>query len=99
MIYRELFKFLKQSKIFFLFIIWLFCVSIAVGVLVQPANIVLFLNDYLNTLFSQIDGMNFLELLIYIFRNNVLTSFIGMIFGVFLGFYPLISIFINGYVS
>lgn len=98
MIYSEIFKFLKTNKIFFIITLWIFAVSITLGVLFQPSVVALMLANYLKTLFSQVQGKNFLELFVYILQNNLLTSFFGMLFGIFLGFYSPVITFINGYV-
>ena len=41
--------------------------------------------------------MNFIQLFIFIFQNNLKSSFIGLTSGILLGILPLIMIFFNGY--
>jgi stage II sporulation protein M len=56
------------------------------------------IGQLLKELVEKTEGMNFPQLLMFIFQNNLLASFVGIIFGIILGLYPLFSGFFNGYV-
>ncbi len=42
--------------------------------------------------------MSFLQLFVFILQNNLITAFFGLLLGVFLGLFPLLLTFLNGYV-
>jgi stage II sporulation protein M len=75
----------------------LFLVSFIIGY-VFPVFFTEIIGQLLKELVEKTEGMNFPQLLMFIFQNNLLASFVGIIFGIILGLYPLFSGFFNGYV-
>lgn len=54
--------------------------------------------NLLKEIISQTEGLSTLELIEFIFMNNLQSSFFAMLFGVVLGFVPFLVIVINGYI-
>jgi len=52
----------------------------------------------IENLINQTAGLNNFELILFIINNNMMSSFYGLILGIFLGIIPLGIILINGYV-
>ncbi len=53
--------------------------------------------SYLASIIEQIQNMNALEIVLYIFFNNLKASFYGLFFGIFFGLFSLIMTISNGY--
>lgn len=53
--------------------------------------------NFITNLEDQISGMNLLELVLFIFKNNLQASFFVLLFGVILGIFPVFMIISNGY--
>ncbi|MEK6918278.1 MAG: stage II sporulation protein M [Nanoarchaeota archaeon] len=107
--YRRCFSFLKESRDFIYATILLFFIFGVIGFFFQDILQLLFkslfkidLNSqllvYLENLIIRTEGMNYLQLLGFIFFNNIQSSFFGLAFGIFFGLFPLISILLNGYI-
>ncbi len=95
--YNLAWKYIKESKNYFLFIILLFFGSIVIGFMF-PVFFVDIINNIIQNLVKQTAGLNFIQMLLFILQNNISTAFMGIIFGVFLGLIPCILAFFNGYV-
>lgn len=54
--------------------------------------------QFIKDLLAKTEGLGAFGLMKFIFENNLLSSFSAMIFGVFLGIAPLITLVANGYV-
>jgi stage II sporulation protein M len=52
----------------------------------------------IENLVNQTAGLNGLQLIAFIIKNNMMSSFYGLILGIFLGIIPLGIIIINGYI-
>ena len=57
-----------------------------------------FLDSLLAELVMRIEGMNVFELVSYIFFNNAGSAFTGLLFGIFLGIFPIGVALFNGIV-
>lgn len=92
--YGESLSYLKESRnyIFFALFIFVLCASIS---FIKPEPFSFF-DDWLRNLINQIDGLSPLQLISFIFQNNVISAFVAMILGVILGVFPLLSIMLNG---
>jgi stage II sporulation protein M len=90
-------KYLKSIKNYILFSFLLFLVTILFGFFFP----MFFHNEIKNLVSSLVEktsGMNTIELIQFIFLNNLKASFFPLIFGILLGIYPVLSLIINGYV-
>ncbi len=96
--YKKSWNFLKESKNFIYSIIGVFFVFSLIGFFITPPTEVSEqILKFIEELLQKTQGMGNLELISFIFLNNVQSSFFGMIFGIFLGIFPLIAAIANGY--
>ncbi|MBT4375906.1 hypothetical protein HOD29_00840 [archaeon] len=97
--YRSCFKFIRESQRYIYFSIILFIVFALIGFFVRvPEEFSVAIVDYFKQLIEQTSGFNSLEMMGFIFSNNLQASFFGMIFGVFFGIFPLINTISNGFI-
>ena len=90
-------KYLKESKKAILFVTAVFFLSAIFGIL--NADILEeIITPLIKDLIDKTEDLGLIGLIIFIFLNNSLTSFIGIILGIFLGIIPIISIITNGVV-
>ena len=54
--------------------------------------------DYIKEILEKTEGMSSLEMISFIFFNNLQVGFMGMIYGFALGIFPILATFANGYV-
>ena len=96
--YKKSWKYLKRSRNFIYIIIGLFFVFCLVGFFI-PASSSLSeqILKFIYELIEKTKDMSQGELIGFIFFNNLQSSFYGMIFGVFLGVFPIIAAIVNGY--
>ncbi len=92
--FKESISYLKESMIYFYIVIGLFFFSAIIGFMF-PENFVFF-DELLKELAEKTTGLGHGELTWFIFQNNVLSSFMGLAFGIVLGIFPLIGTLING---
>lgn len=90
-------QYLRQSKIFFLVSAMIFIVSIILGIVFQPDWLSSYINEMIKSLVGQIKGMDFFQLLVFIFKNNLTVSIFGMFLGIGLAIYPISILIVNGY--
>jgi len=96
--YSKSFKYLKESKNFIYLAIIIFFVFSIIGFFIPPPEIIeQQILTFIQELLEKTAGMNLSELTAFIFLNNIQSSFMGMIFGFFLGLFPLFAITSNGY--
>ncbi len=97
--YKKSLDYLKESKNFIYTIIIVFFIFALIGffIPVQDSlkNQIL---EFLKELLEKTQRMSQIELIKFIFLNNLQSSFYGMIFGVLVGLFPVISTIANGYV-
>lgn len=96
--YRDIWNYLKELKIFILIITLLFFIFVLIG-FATPAPEVFqkMILEYINKILEQTQGLSFFELVTFIFLNNTKSAFLGMIFGIFFGIFPVIVTLVNGY--
>jgi len=90
-------KYLKESKIFFLVILVFLLVSALIGILF-PVFFLELINKFIEELARKTAGMTFFQLLFFILQNNITTAFLGLLSGIILGIFPLLVSLFNGYV-
>ena len=96
--YSKSWEYLRESKKFIWATIIIFFVSVAIGFLFQPPEIVNAILDYIKNILAKTEGMSSIRMIEFIFLNNLQTGFMGMIYGFFLGIFPILATFVNGYV-
>jgi stage II sporulation protein M len=63
-----------------------------------PDFIVEIIREIIKKLAEQTGGLNAIELMVFIFWNNLKLSFLGLSLGIVLGIFPVMMSFFNGYV-
>ena len=94
--YRKAFAFLKKSKAYIITIALIFILSALAGLLSPPFAPDLMLNA-IKELIEKTEGMNPLQLFVFIFQNNITNIFFGMLLGIVLGIFPVVITLFNGY--
>tara|TARA_Y100000310_G_C20095245_1_gene540165 strand:- start:42 stop:488 length:447 start_codon:yes stop_codon:yes gene_type:complete len=56
------------------------------------------IREFVKEIVEKTEGMGFVQLFWFIFQNNVVTAFFGLILGLVLGLFPIFISMINGYV-
>ena len=92
--FKESISYLKESLIYFYIVMGLFLFSAIIG-FVFPENFVFF-DELLKELAEKTAGLGPGELTWFIFQNNVMSSFMGLMLGVLLGIFSLMGILVNG---
>ncbi len=96
--YKESWKYIRESKNYIYVIIGVFFTFFLIGLIIPaPPEISEKILEFIQELIDQTEGMNFIELLLFIFLNNLKASLMGLIFGIFLGVLPIIFSLANGY--
>lgn len=96
--YQKSWEYLKGSKKFIWIVLWVFIASALIGLFIPAPEILsqkIF--EFVKEILLKTEGMSQGQLISFIFLNNIQSSFFGMIFGVFLGIFPVISAIANGY--
>jgi len=92
-------NFLKESKIFIYSITGIFFLFTMIGFFVPaPEAISDQIFKFIEELLKNTQDLSQFELIRFIFFNNLQSSFLGMVLGILLGFFPLIFAITNGYV-
>ena len=96
--YRESWKYIKESKKFIYLVAGIFLLFLLIGFFIPTPE---FLYDeimkFLKGLLTETQNMSQLDLIGFIISNNVQSTFLSIILGMFLGVFPLASIIANGY--
>ncbi len=96
--YVQSWNYIKESRNFIYSIIIIFFLFSLIGFFLPvPEYISEQIARFIQDLLQKTQGMSQGELTRFIFFNNVQGSFFGMILGVLLGIFPLISVIANGY--
>lgn len=95
-LYKENYNFLKEIKWYFVFTLGLFCLMFIIGFLF-PEVFEEQIRKFIENLRNIVEGKGTIDLITYIFFNNLRASFFALILGITLGIFPLIVIITNGY--
>lgn len=96
--YCQCWKYIKESRKFIYFIVAIFFIFSLVGFFIPaPEFIGKEILRFIQGLIEKTSGMSALELIKFLFVNNVQSGFYGLFFGVVLGIFPLIAAVANGY--
>ena len=96
--YQNSLNFLKESKKFIWIVIGLFLAFALIGFFIPVPDVIskqIF--EFIKEILGKTENMSQGQLIKFIFLNNIQGSFLGMVFGVFLGIFPVISATANGY--
>lgn len=95
--YVDSWNYIKESKSYIWFVLCLFVFFMIVG-LVFPVFFVDAIQDIIRSLIEKTRALNSIDLIWFIFANNIGISFSALIFGVFIGIVPFVICIVNGYV-
>ena len=96
--YQNSLNFLKESKKFIWIVVGLFLAFALIGFFIPVPDVIskqIF--EFIKEILGKTENMSQGQLIKFIFLNNIQSSFLGMVFGVFLGIFPVISTIANGY--
>lgn len=97
--YVKSWNYIKSSRKSIYAIILIFVLFVLIGFFVPVSgDISKMLVDYLKELVNKTEGFGTFRLIWFIFLNNVQSGFAGMIFGFFLGIFPVIVAVFNGFI-
>jgi stage II sporulation protein M len=96
--YSKSWEYLRESKKFIWAVVIIFVVSAIIGFFFQPPEIVNAILDYIKNILAKTEGMSSIRMIGFIFLNNLQIGLMGMIYGFFLGIFPILATFVNGYV-
>jgi stage II sporulation protein M len=96
--YKKCWDYLKVSRNFIYAIGIVFLIFVLVGFFIpasdQTEKLIL---EFVKDLIEKTQNMSQRELSIFIFLNNLQSSFFGMVFGIIFGIFSLFMILVNGY--
>ncbi len=90
-------KDLRKLRNYFIFSLVLFFLFSIIGI-VFPHILEDKILELIKSLINKTDGLNVIELFIFITSNNIQVSFFGMILGIIFAIIPTLTLIINGYV-
>ncbi|MEK6906286.1 MAG: stage II sporulation protein M [Nanoarchaeota archaeon] len=96
--YKESWIYIKESKDFIYSSMLIFAIFAVIGIFLPiPEVISKQILDILEKLINETTGLSAFGLVIFIFKNNLIASFLGMVSGIFLSIYPFLAALFNGY--
>lgn len=97
--YSSAFKFLRETKKYTYIIIYIFSFFALLGFFIpMPEEVALKIIEYFKELIEYTQGFGFIEMFAFLFKNNVLASFFGLVFGAFFGVFSIFNSMLNGFV-
>jgi len=98
-IYSDCWEYIRSSKNYIWFVLWIFVIFALIGGLFPASSeLTNLISEMLQKLSAETSGFtNVFQWIFYLFKNNILASFFGLISGVFLGFWPILASVVNGY--
>jgi len=97
--YKDSWDYIKESRNFIYSIIGVFFAFALIGFFVPASeDLTKIILEFIEKLLEQTKDMSQLELIRFIFVNNLQSSFFGLIFGVALGIFPVLATVANGYI-
>lgn len=97
--YLKSWKFIKESRKFiYTIILVFFCFALIGFFLPVPESFADEIMKMIEEIVRKTEGMSQFSLIKYIFLNNLQSSFLGLILGIFFGIFPVLFAAFNGYV-
>lgn len=92
--FKEALGYLYESRNYIYWIIIAFILSAVIGFIFHERFI--FFEKIFKDLALRAKGLNWIEMVFFILQNNLISSFFGLLLGVFFGVFPLFSSIFNG---
>ncbi len=97
--YKKSWEYLKDIKLFIYLITGVFLLFVLIGLFIPAPEIIYDkILDFIKDLLKQTQDMSLSQLIGFIISNNIKSTFFAIVFGIFLGIYPISTAVINGYV-
>lgn len=97
--YKEVFSFIKENRNYVYFALFAFVLFFIIGLAIPAsAEIVEVIRGIIEQMIARTSGLTTNELIGYIFFNNLLVSFIAIVFGFIFGIIPFLLSVANGYI-
>jgi uncharacterized membrane protein SpoIIM required for sporulation len=95
---NDAFSYVIESRKYIYFMIGLFVFFAFVGYFLVPTNLKLsgLIDNALKQIILKTEGLSGVELILFIFVNNLTVSLYSLFSGIFLGIYPTVSSVVNG---
>ena len=94
--YKKCWDFLLESKWFIVFAFGVFALMFLIG-FAFPIFFRVEIFELIRELILKVEGKGTLDLIVFIFLNNVWASFMAMALGILVGVFPLVTCVANGY--
>lgn len=94
--YSACWEFLNESKWHVVFAIGIFMLVFLIG-FIYPFFLRQEIFEWIEKLILSLEGKSTLEIIVFIFFNNIKASFFAIVTGIGLGILPLIIVVVNGY--
>ena len=94
-LFTESFDLVKAQKRFLYAVIGIFLAGSFIGFL-EADTLKPYFNELIGQIIDRTEGLDFLELFWFIFSNNITSSFMALLFGVFFGVFPIFNALFNG---
>lgn len=94
--YSLCWKFLNESKWYIVFSFGIFALMFLIG-FTFPSFFREEIFNFMSEMSKMIEGKSLIELIGFIFLNNIKASFVAIIFGITFGIFPLVVGIVNGY--
>jgi len=94
--YRKCWDFFKESQWYIVFAFGIFGLMFLVG-FAYPVFFREEIFGFLAEMIAMLEGKSVVELVVYIFLNNIKAAFLAIVFGVVLGIFPFVVAVVNGY--
>lgn len=94
--YRSCWKFLNETRWFVVFAIGVFALTFLIG-FVFPIFFREQIIKFIAQMVKALKGKSAIEIILFIFLNNMRASFFAIILGVGFGIFPFMALVINGY--
>jgi stage II sporulation protein M len=96
--YLKSWEFLKESKKYIYAIVIIFLVFAFIGFFLPiPESLLERILEFIREIIEKTENMSLVELINFIFINNLKVSFLGMAAGIFFGIFPILEALGNGY--
>lgn len=97
--YLKSWKFIKESRKFiYTIVLVFFCFALIGFFLPVPESFADEIIKMIEEIVRKTEGMSQFSLIKYIFLNNLQSSFLGLILGIFFGIFPVLFAAFNGYI-
>jgi stage II sporulation protein M len=97
--YKKSWRYIKESRSYIYAVAVIFFLFVLIGSFFPVPEIIYNqIMDFVREILEKTKDMSQTQLIGFIMSNNIISTFLGLAFGVFFGIFPLLSAIANGYV-